>query len=112
MVMDLRPVPGLKIRTCTGYIFVGASPRRGARVYANKNGQSWLTGLIHEMFKQWWELWDTRNHDRHGKDAQTQAQAANRQAIHELELIYNKCNDLVLPQHIWTLQTPFRTRSQ
>ena len=78
-----------------------------------KNGQSWLTGLIHEMFKQWWDFWEARNDDRHGKDAQSQAQADNRQAIHELELLYAKYTSTnIHPDLTWLLETTFDIRAQ
>ena len=81
-----------------------------------KNGQAWLTGLIQVILQQWWHLWESRNEDRHGRDAQTKAQAANRQAIHELDVIYNKYTidlipSLLLPKDRWLLSVPFHTRA-
>ncbi|CAB9507303.1 expressed unknown protein [Seminavis robusta] len=77
-----------------------------------KNGQTWLTGIIQELLNQWFELWEARNHDRHGKDAQTKAQAANQQVIHELQLLYDKYTGNLRTEQAWLLQTPINTRSQ
>ena len=29
---------------------------------------NWTTTVIDFIFSQWWKLWESRNHDRHGRD--------------------------------------------
>ena len=53
--------------------------------------------------------WQIRNKERHGADAQTQAQIKHQQAVTELEMLY-AYKDRILPEHNWILATPFDQR--
>ena len=60
----------------------------GTNATKKKNGNTWVVSLASFMFQQWWLLWESRNQDRHGRDQQTAAQAQQRQAIRELEFLW------------------------
>ena len=67
---------------------------------------------IAEFFlKQWLELWKERNGDRHGKDRESQAAAAKRQAIREVEGLYQHQN-YIEPHLRWTFKTPLDQMKQ
>ena len=70
-----------------------------------KNGMTWATDVIQLILESWLQVWDLRNGDRHGRDAQTKAQARRAQAIRELELAY-EYKDLILAHHNWILGVP------
>lgn len=76
-----------------------------------RNGQTWSTQVVATVFGQWWKLWDLRNSDRHGRDLITKAEAAKRQAIRELQQLYD-LKDQVPPQHQWILSVPIESRLQ
>ena len=84
----------------------------GRQRTSKKNGLSWLTGLIDVIFKQWWELWELRNGDRHGRDLQSKAQAVNRQAVRDLELFYDRYQDTAPADLLWIFQEPLEVRKQ
>ena len=77
---------------------------------ARRNGTTWLTGLIHVIFQQWWLYWEGRNQDRHGKDIQSQAEAKKRQAIREVTQLYDTYHGNIMPEHEWLLQIPLLQR--
>ena len=52
------------------------------------NQTSWATSLIRKMWDQWYEMWESRNKDRHGGDAAASAEADRVQAIREIEMLY------------------------
>ena len=62
------------------------------------NGEAWLTGLIQLMLQQWFDLWQARNADRHGRDAISRAYAKRQQAIREITLMYETYQGNVLPE--------------
>ena len=74
-----------------------------------KNGQTWAIDIIQTILDGMYELWDLRNKDRHGKDAQTKAAAARAQAVRELEHLY-EWKGMILPCHNWILATPIEQR--
>ncbi len=77
----------------------------GSKATNTKNGHTWVTSVITTIFTQWLDLWKLRNQDRHGKDSQAQDDVARRQAVTELQTLYN-LQDLVLPHHAWLFHTP------
>jgi len=81
------------------------------RLSDRNSGQSWSTNLTNVIFAQWWELWQMRNEDRHGRDKITQAQAENRQATRELHQLYeHRAN---LPENLqWILTPPIEEKLQ
>ena len=50
------------------------------------------------MLQQWFNLWEVRNQDLHGHDAQSRADALKRQAIREITLIYEKYKGNIRPE--------------
>ena len=66
------------------------------------DGSHWSRSIIAEIFKNWNELWDFRNADRHGKDKSTRSLALQTQAHLELTIAYTK-RDSVLhrDKHIY-----------
>ena len=68
--------------------------------------------MIDVIFKQWWELWELRNGDRHGRDVQSKAQAAHQQAIRDLEIFYEKYQEAATEDMQWLFSEPLETRKQ
>jgi hypothetical protein len=64
------------------------------------------------MLEQWWKLWTSRNEDRHGRDYATQLQAANRQALCELEQFYQNYSTVAPQQLQWLFGIPLPIRQQ
>jgi hypothetical protein len=83
----------------------------GHRATAKHNGMTWVTDVIDTVFCRWWTLWTSRNDDRHGRDKESQAEAAKAQAIREVKLLYDM-KDSVLPQHRGILQQPLEQKLQ
>ena len=77
----------------------------GPKATNKKNGHTWVTSVITTIFTQWKELWQIRNHDRHGKDYKAQADVAHRQAVTELMKLY-ELQDFVEPHLRWLFATP------
>ena len=77
----------------------------GSKATNRKNGHTWVTSVITTIFTQWKELWQIRNHDRHGKDYKAQADVAHRQAVTELMTLY-ELQDSVEPHLKWLFDTP------
>jgi hypothetical protein len=71
----------------------------GSKATTCNNGTTWLTSIIDAFLKQWWQLWESRNQDRHGKDKDAQNQATKAQAIRDLQIFYDTYQDKVLPEH-------------
>ena len=69
----------------------------GQRATHRNNGSTWITNIVTCVFQEWWKLWMLRNNDRHGRDAATSAEAARRQAIREIHLLYE--NHQSMPQN-------------
>ena len=79
-----------------------------ARQYQGK----WTTNVIDFIFAQWWELWESRNQDRHGRDLTTRMQADARQADRELAMLYDTY-EAIAPQHLaWLFNIPLDARRQ
>jgi hypothetical protein len=84
----------------------------GTRKTKRNNGRTWLTKIIDTLFKAWWQLWDLRNSDRHGRDHRTTIQANTRQGILELTQLYESHQETA-PAHLQHLFTiPLITRMQ
>ena len=83
----------------------------GARATKWVNGQTWLTALADLFLEQWLALWKERNGDRHGHDRQSQAEAAKRQAVREVELLYQH-KDTIEPHLRWIYSTPMEQMKQ
>jgi hypothetical protein len=62
----------------------------GPRATKTKNGTTWLTAVIDLIFKEWYQLWESRNDDRHGKDQTTKAAAEKAQVIREVQQLFAK----------------------
>ena len=72
----------------------------------------WTTNVIEFIFEWWWQLWDLRNQDRHGRDIATTQQAQAQQVDRELTILYHTFEDTV-PQHLsWIFDTPIAVRRQ
>ena len=76
----------------------------GDRATRKNNANTWATDIITSIFRQWLELWKLRNGDRHGRDYKTQAEAAKKQAVRELEQLYEYKGN-VMPQHDWIFES-------
>jgi hypothetical protein len=76
------------------------------------NGCEWTTCMADFMLEQWWKLWTSRNEDRHGRDYATQLQAANRQALRELEQFYQNYSTVAPQQLHWLFGIPLPIRQQ
>ena len=63
------------------------------------------------MLQQWYNLWIERNGDRHGRDYRSKRDAEKRQAIREVELLY-EMKDLVQEQHNWIFSVPLTDMKQ
>jgi len=73
----------------------------GPRATKKKNGLSWSISLASHILQQWYTLWELRNQDEHGRDAATKAQAAHRQALHEVELLFSQQHKVPEPYQHW-----------
>jgi hypothetical protein len=58
------------------------------------SGKQWVSGIIATLWKKWFELWEDRNGEVHGRDAKTREMAKKDQAIREVRAIY-RYKDLV-----------------
>ncbi len=76
-----------------------------------KNGQTWTITMAQTILEGWLDLWECRNGERHGRDAQTRAEAQRQQALRELELLY-AWKGHVMPRHDWILAKPIEQRQQ
>ena len=78
----------------------------------NRTNRRWTTEVIDFIFTQWWQLWESRNQDRHGRDIATHQQAMARQVDRELTLLYEEFEP-VTPQHLrWLFDTPLEILRQ
>jgi len=68
---------------------VSYSSHLGTTATKKVNGQTWATALAELLLQQWYNLWIERNGDRHGRDKDSKAAAAKRQAIREVEQLYD-----------------------
>ena len=74
-----------------------------------KNGMTWTATIAETLLRGWLDLWELRNDDRHGRDAQSKAEAIRQQTLRELELLYG-LKGSVMPQHAWILDPPLDQR--
>ena len=73
------------------------------------NGQTWSSALSEFFLNQWHILWLERNGDRHGRDKASRDAAARRQALREVEQLY-EYKGATQPHLNWILDTPLETR--
>ena len=77
-------------------------------VTKTSNGQQTLTTNSADTYLQGYLLmpcWQARNDDRHGHDAATRQTAAARQAVREIQQLY-EMKDEVLPEFQYILDQP------
>ncbi len=60
----------------------------GNRATKKKNGTTWATNVVDFFLKQWLTLWELRNNDRHGADAEARRAAEKAQAHREVTQLY------------------------
>jgi hypothetical protein len=75
-----------------------------------KNAMTWATEMISTIFEYWLKLWKLRNEDRHGRDRKTQREAERKQAIRELEQMYEEHDNIT--QEAWIVQTPLEVQKE
>ena len=59
-----------------------------AKPNQHENATAWATSSVRLMWEKWYELWESRNHDRHGFDSATRAEKTRLQAMREIEMLY------------------------
>ena len=84
---------------------VSYSSHLGTTATKKVNGQTWATALAELLLQQWYNLWIERKGDRHGRDKDSKATAAKRQAIREVEQLYD-LTGYIRPSDNWLLATP------
>ena len=98
-----------------GRITIGWSDRqeqyRGNNSTAKDNGLTWATDITSALISQWWDLWELRNDDRHGRDRRSQQQAETRQAVRELYQLYD-LKPFIPDRFQWILATSVEQRLQ
>ena len=77
-------------------------------VTKTSNGQTWTTNLADMYLQGYLMAWQARNDDRHGHDADTKQAAAARQAVREIQQLY-EMKDEVLPEFQYILDQPIET---
>ena len=75
------------------------------------NGQTWSTALAKLFLEQWRLAWMARNGDRHGRDKESRASAERKQALREVELLY-EYKGFVEPKFNWILNLPLEQRKE
>jgi hypothetical protein len=70
----------------------------GPRATKTKNGQAWVTTVIDLIFKEWFQLWETRNQERHGKDKTAKAVAEKAQVQREVQQLFERKH--YVPSHL------------
>ena len=83
----------------------------GSRATDKVNGPTWAAALSQLLLQQWYDLWIIRNGDRHGTDNKAREAAAKRQAVREVELLY-ECKGSIEPHLNWILSTPLEQKIQ
>jgi hypothetical protein len=76
----------------------------GASATKRKNAATWATDMVSTIFEQWLKLWRMRNEERHGGDTTERKEAERKQAIRELEQMYEDHGD-TQEEEAWMLQT-------
>ena len=69
---------------------------------------AWTTNLADMYLQGYLMAWQARNDDRHGHDADTKQAAAARQAVREIQQLY-EMKDEVLPEFQYILDQPIET---
>jgi hypothetical protein len=75
----------------------------GEAATKRRNATTWSTEMVSTIFEQWLKLWKMRNEDRHGKDTKAKKEAERKQAIRELEQMYEEHGD-TQEEEVWMLQ--------
>ena len=70
----------------------------GTKATKKVNGQTWSTSIAQLLLQQWHNLWIERNGERHGTDKQSKDTAARRQAVREVEQLYD-LQGCIRPSH-------------
>jgi hypothetical protein len=68
----------------------------------------WSSAMAELMLSQWWKLWTLRNEARHGKDLESKNQAAKRQALREIQQLYELQDSRRIDLQ-WIYHTPLET---
>ena len=58
------------------------------------NGDAWATNMITTIWTDWFELWEMRNGDRHGKTDAEKNEAVKAQLVREVEELYKSAGDV------------------
>jgi len=74
-------------------------------VTKTSNGQTWTTNLADTFLQGFLMAWKARNDDRHGHDSITKQSAKTRQAVREIQQLY-EMRDEVLPEFQYILDQP------
>ena len=61
-----------------------------SEIQSKRTPEQWLIGLISVLWDQWYLLWDDRNHDLHGRDAQQRQSQLRQEVQRQLREIYAK----------------------
>ena len=75
------------------------------------NGQTWSTALAKLFLEQWRLAWMERNGDRHGRDKESKASAERKQALREVELLY-EYKGFIEQKFNWILNLPLEQRKE
>jgi len=74
-------------------------------VTKTSNGQTWTTNLADTFLQGFLMAWKARNYARHGHDNITKQSAKTRQAVREIQQLY-EMRDEVLPEFQYILDQP------
>ena len=71
-----------------------------------------MTEVVLFIFNQWWQLWETINKDRHGRDLALRLKAKAKQVNHKLQIFYKEYEGK-LPQDLkWLFDMTIETHRQ
>ena len=73
------------------------------------NGQTWTTNLADTYLQGYLMAWQARNDDRHGHDITTRQSAATRQAVWEIQQIYDMKDEVLSEFQFILLEQPIET---
>jgi hypothetical protein len=76
----------------------------GTTTTKRKNATTWATDMISLIFEHWLKLWKMRNGDKHGRDIAIRKAAERKQAIREIEQLYEEHADN--ETQAWIIQRP------
>ena len=64
--------------------------------------------MVTNLLQKWLDLWHERNGDRHGRDYKSREEAAKRQALYEIQQLYD-LKDNLPAEHQWIFHVPLET---